>query len=127
MSKQKQQHEQVPVIKVALTQEFLVGTHVVHTNLKLVGTVVKPVGLGVDTACTLVEFVDDETREVSTHLLQPLASPPFPHPENEVNRNDLTCPRCKIGKNGGGGSNEKCFHCDTCDYVECIFCPCNWS
>jgi hypothetical protein len=50
--------------------KFPEGTLVFHTNLQLVGIVVKPVGLGIDpNSSTLVDFEDGETREVSDHFL----------------------------------------------------------
>lgn len=35
-------------------------------------------------------------------------------------RNKMKCPSCKIGINEGGGHSNTCFHCNTCDYVECV-------
>ena len=36
------------------------------------------------------------------------------------NRFDWRCPKCKIGKNSKEqGGNAKCFHCDSCSYIEC--------
>ena len=37
-------------------------------------------------------------------------------------RNKNICPHCKKGKNSkDSGGNNKCFHCDSCPYVECNY------
>ena len=37
-----------------------------------------------------------------------------------MDRFTMKCPKCKTGKNTKDeGGNERCFHCDSCGYVEC--------
>jgi len=32
----------------------------------------------------------------------------------------IKCPVCGVGENGNDeGGNERCFHCNTCGFVEC--------
>lgn len=39
---------------------------------------------------------------------------------DENNRIYWNCPKCKKGENSKDfGGNKNCFHCDTCEYVEC--------
>ena len=47
----------------------------------------------------------------------------MPHFPLSVDRNKIPCPMCGEGKNSESGT-PRCFHCDSCDYVECIFCDC---
>lgn len=39
----------------------------------------------------------------------------------KMNRFDMKCPDCQQGCNSAAnGGNEKCFHCDNCDLIECL-------
>jgi hypothetical protein len=38
-----------------------------------------------------------------------------------MNRFDMKCPDCQQGCNSAAaGGNERCFHCDNCDLIECL-------
>lgn len=39
------------------------------------------------------------------------------------NRFTMRCPHCEVGKNSAGaGGNKRCFHCESCAFVECEWC-----
>lgn len=53
-----------------------------------------------------------EANTIEHHLVLPQ--------EVEDNRDKMMCPKCKIGYNAEAyGGNSRCFHCDSCSYVEC--------
>jgi len=39
----------------------------------------------------------------------------------KMNRFEMKCPDCQQGCNSAAsGGNERCFHCDNCDLIECL-------